>query len=58
LRIILPRPCEARHAVQVSTTRRAIALNLPSVGAAYGVLVLIFKQGCLESVLGFRSIAA
>jgi putative drug exporter of the RND superfamily len=34
----------------------AIALNLLSVGAAYGVLVLIFQQGHLESLLGFTSI--
>jgi uncharacterized membrane protein YdfJ with MMPL/SSD domain len=33
----------------------AIALNLLSVGAAYGVLVLIFQQGHLESLLGFTS---
>jgi uncharacterized membrane protein YdfJ with MMPL/SSD domain len=34
----------------------AIVLNMLSVGAAYGVLVLIFQQGHLESLLGFRSI--
>jgi uncharacterized membrane protein YdfJ with MMPL/SSD domain len=34
----------------------AIALNLLSVGAAYGALVLIFQQGHLESLLGFTSI--
>ncbi len=34
----------------------AIILNLLSVGAAYGVLVLIFQQGRLESLLGFNSI--
>jgi uncharacterized membrane protein YdfJ with MMPL/SSD domain len=33
----------------------AILLNLLSVGAAYGVLVWIFQQGHLESVLGFTS---
>jgi RND superfamily putative drug exporter len=33
----------------------AIALNLLSVGAAYGVLVWIFQQGHLESLLGFSS---
>jgi uncharacterized membrane protein YdfJ with MMPL/SSD domain len=33
----------------------AIALNLLSVGAAYGVLVLIFQRGHLESLLGFTS---
>jgi uncharacterized membrane protein YdfJ with MMPL/SSD domain len=35
---------------------KAILLNLLSVGAAYGVLVLIFQQGHLESLLGFTSI--
>jgi uncharacterized membrane protein YdfJ with MMPL/SSD domain len=35
---------------------KAIALNLLSVGAAYGVLVLVFQQGHLESLLGFHSI--
>jgi RND superfamily putative drug exporter len=34
----------------------AIVLNLLSVGAAYGALVLIFQQGHLQSVLGFKSI--
>ena len=34
----------------------AIALNMLSVGAAYGVLVLIFQDGNLESLLNFRSI--
>ena len=34
----------------------AIILNLLSVGAAYGVLVLIFQRGNLESLLGFKSI--
>ncbi len=34
----------------------AIALNMLSVGAAYGVLVLIFQQGHLQSLLGFSSI--
>jgi RND superfamily putative drug exporter len=34
----------------------AIVLNLLSVGAAYGVLVLIFQQGHLQSLLGFKSI--
>jgi RND superfamily putative drug exporter len=33
-----------------------ILLNLLSVGAAYGVLVLIFQQGHLQSLLGFTSI--
>jgi len=34
---------------------KAIALNLLSVGAAYGVLVLVFQNGWGESVLGFQS---
>jgi uncharacterized membrane protein YdfJ with MMPL/SSD domain len=34
---------------------KAIILNLLSVGAAYGVLVLIFQQGHGESLLGFTS---
>jgi uncharacterized membrane protein YdfJ with MMPL/SSD domain len=34
---------------------KAIALNLLSVGAAYGVVVWIFQQGHLEGLLGFRS---
>jgi uncharacterized membrane protein YdfJ with MMPL/SSD domain len=34
----------------------AIGLNLLSVGAAYGVLVLMFQQGHLQSLLGFTSI--
>jgi RND superfamily putative drug exporter len=33
-----------------------IVLNLLSVGAAYGVLVLVFQQGHLQSLLGFSSI--
>jgi uncharacterized membrane protein YdfJ with MMPL/SSD domain len=33
-----------------------IILNLLSVGAAYGVLVLIFQEGHLQSLLGFTSI--
>jgi RND superfamily putative drug exporter len=35
---------------------KAIVLNLLSVGAAYGVLVLIFQDGRFESALGFKSI--
>ncbi len=35
---------------------KAIVLNLLSVGAAYGVLVLVFQDGRLESLLGYRSI--
>jgi RND superfamily putative drug exporter len=34
---------------------KAIVLNLLSVAAAYGVLVWIFQDGHLESVLGFTS---
>jgi RND superfamily putative drug exporter len=34
---------------------KAIILNLLSVGAAYGVLVLVFQKGNLESLLGFTS---
>jgi RND superfamily putative drug exporter len=34
---------------------KAIALNLLSVGAAYGVLVWIFQDGHLQGLLGFRS---
>ena len=34
---------------------KAILLNLLSVGAAYGILVLIFQNGWFESLLGFQS---
>ena len=34
---------------------KAILLNLLSVGAAYGVLVLVFQDGHGEGVLGFTS---
>src|SRR5918999_613040 len=34
---------------------KAIVLNLLSVGAAYGVLVLVFQNGNGESLLGFTS---
>ena len=37
---------------------KAIVLNLLSVGAAYGVVVWIFQEGNLESVLGFESTGA
>ena len=37
---------------------KAIVLNLLSVGAAYGVLVWIFQEGHLESLLGFKSTGA
>jgi RND superfamily putative drug exporter len=35
---------------------KAIVLNLISVGAAYGVLVLVFQEGVGESLLGFKAI--
>jgi RND superfamily putative drug exporter len=35
---------------------KAIILNLLSIGAAYGILVLIFQDGHLESLIGFTSI--
>ena len=35
---------------------KAIVLNLLSVGAAYGVLVLVFQNGLGESILGFESV--
>jgi putative drug exporter of the RND superfamily len=41
------------RSVVVATT--AILLNLLSVGAAYGLLVLVFQHGLGESVLGFES---
>jgi RND superfamily putative drug exporter len=34
---------------------KAIVLNLLSVGASYGVLVLVFQDGRLESLLDFQS---
>jgi uncharacterized membrane protein YdfJ with MMPL/SSD domain len=37
---------------------KAIALNLLSVGASYGVLVLVFQRGLGESLLGFKSSGA
>jgi uncharacterized membrane protein YdfJ with MMPL/SSD domain len=37
---------------------KAIVLNLLSVGAAYGLLVLVFQHGWGESLLGFRSTGA
>ena len=37
---------------------KAIVLNLLSVGAAYGVLVLVFQKGWGESILGFESTGA
>jgi uncharacterized membrane protein YdfJ with MMPL/SSD domain len=35
---------------------KAIVLNLLSVGAAYGVLTLVFQDGHLEGLLGFESV--
>ena len=65
----VPRPDRLRlgpragvRAVAVVTFRSlvipltAIVLNMLSVGAAYGVLVLVFQQGHLQSLLGFASI--
>jgi RND superfamily putative drug exporter len=37
---------------------KAIVLNLLSVGAAYGVVVWIFQEGHLQSLLGFESTGA
>ena len=37
---------------------KAIVLNLMSVAAAYGVLVLVFQHGWGESLLGFKSTGA
>ena len=37
---------------------KAIVLNLLSVGAAYGLLVLVFQHGWGESLLSFRSTGA
>jgi uncharacterized membrane protein YdfJ with MMPL/SSD domain len=34
---------------------KAILLNLLSVGAAYGVLIMVFQWGHLQGLLGFRS---
>src|SRR5439155_1809932 len=33
----------------------AIVLNLLSVGAAYGILIMVFQWGHLEGLLGFES---
>src|SRR3954464_8053802 len=37
---------------------KAIVLNLLSVGASFGVLVLVFQKGWGESLLGFKSTGA
>ena len=36
---------------------KAIVLNLLSVGAAYGVLVLVFQDGRLQSLLDYKSVS-
>ena len=51
----LPAPAVTFRSLVVPAT--AIVLNLLSVRAAYGMLVLIF-QTALESLLGFRRIGA
>jgi putative drug exporter of the RND superfamily len=43
----------AFRSITVATT--AVLLNLLSVGAAYGLLVLVFQHGLGQSLLGFRS---
>ena len=57
--------CSARPSLLLLVTFRsvviplkAIALNLLSVGAAYGVLTLVFQHGWFESLLGFESTGA
>ena len=47
--------CWSRSA-RSSIPIKAIVLNLLSVGAAYGVLVLVFQDGHGETLLGFQSI--
>jgi RND superfamily putative drug exporter len=37
---------------------KAILLNLLSVGAAYGLIVLVFQEGFLNSLLGFQQVEA
>jgi RND superfamily putative drug exporter len=37
---------------------KAIILNLLSVGAAYGLMVLVFQDGVLTGVLGFQKVDA
>ena len=44
----------AFRSVVVATT--AIALNLLSVGAAYGVLILVFQEGFGNELLGFQQV--
>ncbi len=37
---------------------KAILMNLLSIGAAYGVLVVVFQWGWLDGILGFESLGA
>src|SRR5690606_11435184 len=37
---------------------KAIVMNLLSVGAAYGMLVLVFQEGFLSGVFGFQQVEA
>ena len=37
---------------------KAILMNLLSIGAAYGVLVIVFQWGWLDGFLGFQSTGA
>jgi uncharacterized membrane protein YdfJ with MMPL/SSD domain len=37
---------------------KAVLMNLLSIGAAFGVLVVVFQWGWLDSVLGFESLGA
>ncbi len=42
----------------IAVALTAIALNLLSVGAAYGLLVLVFQHGVAASALGFQTVDA
>ena len=59
---VRPRPrvpaAAGRRSARSSIPIKAIVLNLLSVGAAYGVLVLVFQNGWGESLLGFESTGA
>ena len=48
-------PAPADHVPLARGAATAIVLNVLSVGAAYGVLVWIFQDGHLQSLLGFHS---
>ena len=37
---------------------KAVLMNLLSIGAAFGVLVVIFQWGWLDSLFGFESLGA